>query len=100
MSEQLKDFGARAETLVEIPDFAELDRRGRHLRMRRRAGVAGAVAMVLAVAGVVAQAQRNAVKDEPIKPPDLHSHARPYHGVKGDIDAGTYWIRPSFYQRN
>ena len=39
MSEQqLKDFGARAETLVDVPDFAELDSKGAHLQTRRRLG--------------------------------------------------------------
>src|SRR5262245_33121637 len=97
MSEQqLKDFGARAETLVEIPDFAELDQRGHELRVRRRVGVAAALAAVLAVAGVtVMQVHRNDVDDRPIKPPGS-LRARPYPDATMEtLDAGTYRLRPS-----
>jgi hypothetical protein len=99
MSEQqLKDFGARAETLVEIPDFAALDQRGRNLRVRRRAGVAAALAAVLAVTGTVLwQTQRDSVDDGPVTPP--HSQARPYPGLTmNDLAAGTYRIRPSLLE--
>ena len=78
--QQLKDFGARAETLVEIPDFAELDLRGRDLRVRRRVGVAGALAMVLAVAGVAtAQIHRDERGPAPDQAPP-HAGARTYQG--------------------
>lgn len=96
MSEQqLKDFRAHAETLVEPPDFANLDRRGHELRVRRRAGVAGALAMVLALAGVLAQTHRTPAKDQPIQLPKLHSDARPYWTQGENLAEGTYWIRPS-----
>lgn len=99
MSEQqLKEFGARAETLVEFPDFAELDQRGRNLRVRRRAGVAAALAAVLAVTGTALwQTQRDPTKDDPITPP--HSDVRPYPG-EGDnkLPAGTYRLRPSLIE--
>jgi hypothetical protein len=94
MSEQqLKEFGARAERLVDVPDFAELDRRGRDLRVRRRAGVATALAVVLAAAGAtVWQAQRGPVKHEPIGPP----HVRSYPGdTMKDLTAGSYRLHPS-----
>jgi hypothetical protein len=93
--QQLKDFGAHAETLVEIPDFAELDLRGRDLRMRRRAGVAAALALVVAVAGLAfAQAHRNTTDTRPIGPP--HTQARTYHGgTMKDLAAGTYRLHPS-----
>ena len=66
MSEQqLKDFGARAETLVDVPDFAAIDARGRNLRARRRVGVAATLVAVVAVVGVaVTQIRR-----------DEHGHA-------------------------
>jgi hypothetical protein len=98
MSEQLKDFGAHAETLVEIPDFAELDRKGRALRVRRRAGVAAALAVVLAVAGVtVVQIHRTSVDHEPIKPP--HTQTRDYKGATmKTLDPGTYRLHPSLIE--
>lgn len=95
MSEQqLKDFGAYAETLVELPDFAEIDRRGNSLRMRRRAGVAGVVAAVLAVAGVAVTRLDDTKTDTgPVKPP---SRARAYIGeTMRDLAPGTYRLRPS-----
>jgi len=97
MSEQqLKEFGARAETLVEIPDFAALDRRGHDLRIRRRAGVAAALAAVLAVAGVtVTQAHRISADPGPVHPP-TPVKARTYNGgTMQTLDAGTYALHPS-----
>lgn len=97
MSEQqLKEFGARAETLVEIPDFAELDRRGHDLRIRRRAGVAAALAAVLAVAGVtVTQAHRISADPGPVNPP-TPVKARTYNGgTMQTLAAGTYLLHPS-----
>lgn len=93
--QQLKDFGARAETLVEIPDFAELDLRGRHLRVRRRAGVAAALAVVLTVVGVAtAQIHRKSEDPRPIKPP--HAGARTYQGgTMKTLEPGTYRLHPS-----
>lgn len=96
MSEQLKDFGARAETLVEIPDFAEIDKRGRGLRARRRAGVATAAALVIAVAGAtVAQLHRPDSDDRPIGPPRT-VNASPYPGATmTTLHQGRYWLAPS-----
>src|SRR3954462_5653101 len=95
MSEQLKDFGAHAETLVEIPDFTELDQRGRALRVRRRAGVAAALAAVLTVAGVTfAQTHRTNADRGPVQLP--HLKARTYQGATmKDLKPGTYQLRPS-----
>jgi len=100
MSEQqLKDFGAHAETLVEIPDFGQLDRRGHEVRVRRRAGVAAALAAVLAVVGVtVTQIHRNDVDDRPITPPGSLK-ARPYKGgTMKTLEAGTYQLHPSLVE--
>jgi hypothetical protein len=99
MSEQLlKDFGSRAETLVELPDFAEIDRRGDSLRVRRRAGVAGVVAAVLAVAGVAVTRLDDTKTDTgPVKPPS--SRARVYNGgTMRDLEPGTYRLRPSLIE--
>lgn len=98
MSEQLlKDFGARAETLVEIPDFSELDRRGHALRVRRRANVAAALTAVLAVAGLtVAQAHRTSADPAPVTPPRPPADARAYpDATMKTLDPGTYWLAPS-----
>jgi hypothetical protein len=94
MSEQLKDFGARAETLVEIPDFAELDQRGKALRIRRRVSVAATLAAVLAVAGLsVAQTHRTNADDGPVTPP---ADARAYpNATMKTLEAGRYWLAPS-----
>ena len=97
MSEQqLKDFGARAETLVELPDFAALDARGRNLRARRRAGVAATLAAVVAVVGVtVTQIRRDDTDTRPIKPPPSIG-ALTYPGATmKSLDAGTYRLHPS-----
>ena len=93
--QQLKEFGARAETLVEIPDFAALDRRGHDLRIRRRAGVAAALAAVLALSGAaVWQTQRSSVDDKPIERP--HSQTHTYQGASmKTLAAGTYQLHPS-----
>jgi hypothetical protein len=95
MSEQLKEFGAHAETLVEMPDFAELDQRGHGLRVRRRAGVAAALAAVLAVAGVsVTQAHRDKADEGPVNP--APGNVRAYGGATmKDLPAGTYRLHPS-----
>jgi hypothetical protein len=98
MSEQqLKDFGARAETLVEIPDFAGLEQRGRHLRMCRRAGVAAALAAVVAVGGVViTQTHRNDTDTRPVNPPPS-VNASPYPGVTmSTLTQGRYWMAPAW----
>jgi hypothetical protein len=95
MSEQLKEFGARAETLVEIPDFAELDKRGRGLRTRRRVGLAGALAAVLAVAGLAfTQAHRTSADDGPVHPAPTRTHAY-QGGTMKTLAAGTYRLHPS-----
>jgi len=99
MSEQLKEFGARAETLVEIPDFAELDQRGRELRVHRRVGVAAAVVAVLAVVGVtVTQIHRNDVDNRPIKPPGAVVPPNYPGGTMKDLEEGTYRFHPSLAQ--
>ena len=52
MSElELREFRTRAEELVDLPDLAELESRGRRLHRRRIALGAGLAAAVLAVAG-------------------------------------------------
>ncbi len=97
MSEQqLKDFGARAETLVDVPDFAAIDARGRNLRARRRAGVAATLAAIVAVVGVTAtQIRRNDTDTRPIKPPPSIG-ARTYPGgTMKSLAAGTYRLHPS-----
>jgi hypothetical protein len=95
--QQLRDFGARAESVVEIPDFAELDRRGRGLQVRRRVSVATAVAAVLAVVGVtVAQSHRTDADHGPVTPPNLRTEERTYPGgTMKTLDEGTYVLHPS-----
>ena len=96
MSEQqLKDFGARAETLVDVPDFAELDRRGAHLQTRRRLGVAAGLALVLAVAGAgVTQHHRSSADHDPVHPPPPTSTAVPYPGnTMTTLDEGSYALQ-------
>jgi hypothetical protein len=98
--QQLRDFGARAESLVEIPDFAELDQRGRGLQVRRRVSVAAALAAVLAVVGVtVAQTHRTDADRGPVTPPNPRTEARTYPGgTMKTLDQGAYLLHPSLEQ--
>jgi len=94
--QQLRDFGARAETLVEIPDFAEVERKGTLLRARRRVGVAAALVVVLTVAGVsAAQSHRSSADRGPVTPPPPGSTAaRTYPGgTMTTLDQGNYWLQ-------
>src|SRR4051812_4558270 len=94
----LKDFGAHAETLVEIPDFAQLDKRGRDLRIRRRAGAAGAPAAVGAVAGVVTpQPHRPGADDGPVNPPPIKTRTFP-SGTMKTVEPGPYRLHPSLVE--
>jgi hypothetical protein len=97
MSEQLKDFGARAESLVEIPDFAGLEQRGQQLRIRRRVSIAATLAAVLAVAGVtVAQTHATRADDGPVTPPRPPADARAYpDATMKTLRPGTYWLAPA-----
>jgi hypothetical protein len=95
MSElRLREFGARAEELLPLPDFAGLDRRGR-VRRQRRLGVAAAlVASVLAVVGLMAMREDPA---ETVEPAHKLDHARIYPGAQMQtLDSGTYVLLPSF----
>ena len=82
MSEQqLRDFGSRAEMLVETPGFADLEREGRRLQVRRRVSVAAALAVVLAVAGVALSPNHRSRADHgPVNPPPPSAGASPYPG--------------------
>jgi hypothetical protein len=97
MSEQqLKDFGARAETLVDVPDFAAIDARGRNLRSRRRAGVAATLAAVVAVVGVtVTQIRRDDTDTRPVKPPPSIGAQTYPGGTMKTLDEGAYRLHPS-----
>jgi len=95
--QQLRSFGARAETLVDIPEFEELDRRGGHLRLRRRLTVASALAVVLTVAGAtVAQNTRPHADRSPVTPPPPPASVAgsPYPGATmTNLDQGRYWVQ-------
>jgi hypothetical protein len=92
--QQLREFGIRAEQLVTLPDFADLDRRGQQLRRRRRAIVAGVAACLLLVAGITAQNAKPKAQ-EPVEPPELPVKAMPYPGAfMGTLEEGTYELSP------
>jgi hypothetical protein len=97
MSEQqLKDFAAHAESLVEVPDFSELDQRGHALRLRRRVGVAATLAAVLAVAGVtVTQVRRQDTDTRPIERPPAIGARTYVGGTMKTLAAGAYRLHPS-----
>ena len=79
MSElKLREFGARAEELVTLPDVAELEHRGRERRHRRVALVAALAACVLAVAGLVTLRDDPPRNVAPINTPDDSGGARSY----------------------
>lgn len=95
---QLREFRTRAEELVDLPDLAELESRGRRLRQRRMALGAGVAAAVLAVTGgLVAANQRDDGDPTPIEPPDDRAPSEiVYPGAVMEIlDAGTYLLQPS-----
>jgi hypothetical protein len=100
MSElELLEFRTRAEELVDLPDLAELESRGRRLRQRRMALGAGVAAAVLAVTGGLVMTQRDDDGDStPVEPPDDRAPAEvvDYPGPLMEIlDAGTYVLQPS-----
>jgi len=97
---QLREFRTHAEELVDLPDLAELESRGRRMHRRRVALGAGLAAAVLAVTGgLVAATQRDDDGDStPIEPPDDRAPAEvaEYPGpVMETLDAGTYEMQPS-----
>src|SRR3954469_1954648 len=98
MSEQqLKDFGTRAETLVEIPDFAELERQGHGLRVRRRMSVAAVLVAVLTVAGVTATQTHKTYADRGRLKPPPSSGPNPYPAATmGTLSHGRYVVRPGW----
>jgi hypothetical protein len=96
---ELREFRAHAEKLVDLPDLAELESRGRRLHRRRVALGAGLAAAVLAVTGgLVAANQRDDGDSTPIEPPDDRAPAQvEYPGpVMETLDAGTYLLQPSY----
>lgn len=95
---KLQGFADRAEERMPLPDFAELEHRGRSLRRRRLASATGAaVACVLAVAGVVVLRDDSPQAVEPVRPPDdAQVQAMEYPGpVMEDLDPGRYALVPS-----
>jgi hypothetical protein len=95
---ELREFRARAEELVDLPDLAGLESRGRRLHRRRIALGAGLAAAVLAVVGGIAITQRDDERTAPIQPPDENPRvAVDYPGaVQETLDAGTYLMQPSW----
>ena len=92
---ELLEFRARAEELVDLPDLAELESRGRRLRQRRMALGAGLAAAVLTVTGgLVAANQRDDGDSTPVEPPDERDATYP-GAVMETLDAGTYVLQPS-----
>ena len=95
---KLRGFAVRAEERMPLPDFAELEDRGRSLRRRRLAAATGAaVACVLAVAGVVVLRDDSPKAVEPVRPPDdAQVQAMEYPGpVMEDLKPGRYALTPS-----
>jgi hypothetical protein len=91
---RLREFAARAEELVTPPDLADLDRRGRALRQRRRGGVAALVACALAVVGLVTLRDDPGDTVEPAPPPN---DSRVYPGPQmRTLEPGSYVLLPSF----
>ena len=95
---KLQGFAARAEERMPLPDFDELENRGRRLRRRRVAAVtATTVTCVLAVVGVAVLRDDAPESVEPIRPPDdAQVQAEDYPGpVMETLDAGRYVLSPS-----
>jgi len=89
---RLRELGREAPYLVDLPDLASLERRGRGLRLRRQAGVVAAAA-VLAATGVFLFQDRTT---EPQPAPPRAEEVSVYPGgLMEELEAGTYEITPS-----
>lgn len=89
--QQLREFATRAEELVTVPDFGELDRRGRNLRRRRHAITAGVAACLLVLGAVITAQNVKPKTQEPVEPPELPAKVTPYPGnTMSTLDEGTY----------
>ena len=96
---QLREFRTRAEELVDLPDLAELEGRGRRLHRRRIALGAGLAAAVLAVTGglVVARSATTATRRRSSRRTTERPPRCEYPGpVMETLDAGTYLLQPSW----
>jgi hypothetical protein len=97
MSElKLREFADTAERLVELPDLADLERRGRSLQVRRRVAVVAA-AVALAVLGGLLARSITPKAIEPVHPvkPEI-GQSQPYPGNQmRTLEPGTYELHPS-----
>lgn len=92
---QLREFRTRAEELVDLPDLAELESRGRRMHRRRIALGAGLAAVVLAVVGGIVINQRDDGNQAPIEPPDERRDVTYPGAVMETLEPGTYVLQPS-----
>jgi hypothetical protein len=89
--QQLREFGTRAEELVELPDFGELDRRGQKLRRRRQSITAGVAACLLVVGAIITAQNLKPKAQEPVDPPELPAKVTAYPGNHmTTLEEGTY----------
>jgi hypothetical protein len=92
--QRLRDLDRAAQDLVDLPDLASLERRGRALRFRRQAGGVAA-AVVLATTAVFLFQDRTA-EPQPA-PPEQPEQFSAYPGpLMTTLEAGTYVLTPSF----
>jgi hypothetical protein len=95
MSEQrLRDLGREAQDLVDLPDLASLERRGRALRFRRQVGGVAA-AVVLATTAVFLFQDRSLQEPQPAPSPDLPRIMQYPGPLMTDLAPGTYELTPS-----
>jgi hypothetical protein len=93
--QQLREFRIWAEELVELPDFGELDRRGRKLRRRRQAITAGVAACLLVVGAIITAQNVKPKAQEPVEPPELPAKVAAYPGNHmTTLEEGTYELTP------
>jgi hypothetical protein len=93
MSElKVREFAARAEELVDLPDLTELEHRGRDLHRRRVATVAALAAGVLVAGAFVSLRNEPPESTGPVQRPDTDiGGVRPYPGPEmKDLAPGTY----------
>jgi hypothetical protein len=93
---KINEFRERAERALEIPDLADIERRGHALRRRKLAAVAGALAVVLvAGAGVTRLAADSTdAAPGPAKPPSPAPSTSWDDGVRTSLNLGEDVLLP------
>lgn len=92
----IHEFRDRAERGLDVPDVAEIQRRGRSLRRRRAATAVGSLALVLAAAGGVSTLATDGGDNGsmPATPPDPSRSPAWDSGIRTTYDRGEEVLQP------